>query len=65
VKDSNLRHPACKADALPTELTALPSEIYLSIAPARNTVAAKPQQRSLLRITPSQSAPARDSGMKI
>jgi len=28
VTDSNRRHPACKADALPTELTALRREIY-------------------------------------
>ena len=27
VTDSNRRHPACKADALPTELTA-PPEVY-------------------------------------
>ena len=44
MKDSNLRHPACKADALPAELTAhrgatIAREMYPRIAPQRKRVA--------------------------
>jgi len=39
--------------------------MYLSIAPARNTVAAGPQLSPLLRITRRETAAARDSDEKI
>ena len=35
VTGSNRRHPACKADALPTELTALRREIYRRLPRSR------------------------------
>ena len=35
VTDSNRRHPACKAGALPTELTALTARLSLSKAVAQ------------------------------
>jgi hypothetical protein len=38
VTDSNRRHPACKADALPTELTALDA-IYRQGAARRKCIA--------------------------
>ena len=65
VTDSNRRHSACKADALPTELTAPSREIYLGSMPSRNTVAAGPQGPPRLRITSPQKAPKRDNGLKM
>src|SRR5690242_19919231 len=42
VKDSNLRHPACKADALPTELTAHPGHHYRrDVSPPRGYAQAR------------------------
>src|SRR5713101_3072351 len=62
VTDSNRRHPACKAGALPTELTALlreqslltPTRHYLYRRAARRSKPAIPGPQDPLRLTEAE-----------